>query len=108
MKKSLLFLLLFLIAGCSSTSSLQIGSKPVETRDEAIAIAVEHWINMYGKEQIDREKPYKAIPMGAVWVVHGTKPNQEEGPVVLTGVAWATISKNNGKLLGMTHTTKKR
>ena len=97
-------LLLFLIAGCSSTSSLQISSKPVKTGDEAIAIAVEQWISIYGKEQIDREKPYHAILMGAVWVVHGSMPNQEQGPVVLGGIAWATISKKNGKLLGMTHT----
>jgi len=90
---------IFIISGCISVSSVKETQKPVKDELKAIAIAVEEWQRIYGKKQIAGEKPYHAIQVGEVWVVHGSLPPQTVG-----GVSWAVISKKDGTVLGTTHT----
>ena len=80
-------------------SSVHTEAKTIDSEKEAISIAVKKWQSIYGKKQIQEQKPYFALTVGEVWVVHGSLPPQTAG-----GVAWAVISKKDGAILGVTHT----
>lgn len=64
----------------------------------AISIAVAVWTPIYGKEQIDSEKPFKASLKGGVWTVTGTLPEGFDG-----GTAIAEISQESGCILRVIH-----
>ena len=66
----------------------------------AIQIALAVWSPIYGKAQIDSEKPYTATLKGDVWTVSGSMP---QGAAVVGGVAIAEISKQNGTILRISH-----
>jgi hypothetical protein len=70
----------------------------VPDAETAIAIAVAIWNPIYGKKQIEEEKPFKASLSNGVWTVHGSLP---EGCV--GGVAIAEISKDDCKVLRVIH-----
>jgi len=72
------------------------GYVPDETT--AIAIAVAVWNPIYGKEKIQKEKPYNATLSNGVWRVTGSLPERCIG-----GVAIAEISKDDGKILRISH-----
>ncbi len=61
-------------------------------------MAVAVWNPIYGKENIEKEKPYTASLANGVWTVTGSLP---EG--VVGGVAEAEISKNDCKVLRVSH-----
>ena len=64
----------------------------------AIRIAVKAWIPIYGKKQIEHEKPYKAVPKGDVWYVDGYVPDGMKG-----GAVHAEIAKKDGHIIMITH-----
>ena len=64
----------------------------------AISIAVAVWIPIYGKEQIEKEKPYTAVLKNGVWYIAGSLP---EG--WLGGVAEAEIAKDDGRIIRISH-----
>jgi hypothetical protein len=64
----------------------------------AIRIALAIWEPIYGREQIEKQKPYRATLREGVWVVEGSLP---EG--WLGGVALAEISQRDGKVLRVSH-----
>lgn len=64
----------------------------------AIRIAVAVWEPIYGKEQIEKEKPYQATLIDGVWVIKGSLPTGMAG-----GVAVAEISKQNGTIIRVSH-----
>jgi len=66
----------------------------------AIQIAIAVWSSIYGKAQINSEKPYTAALKGDVWTVSGSLPR---GTAVVGGVAIAEISKQNGTILRISH-----
>jgi hypothetical protein len=70
----------------------------VPNAETAIKIAVAVWIPIYGQEQIDGEKPYKARLENEVWVVEGSLPKGWIG-----GVALAEIQKGDGKIVRISH-----
>ncbi|MBU1043938.1 MAG: YbbC/YhhH family protein [Candidatus Omnitrophica bacterium] len=70
----------------------------VASEQTAISIAVAVWVPIYGQENIENEKPYKAILKDDVWYVSGSLP---EG--WLGGVAEAEIDKKTGKILRISH-----
>lgn len=70
----------------------------VPDEETAIKIAVAVWIPIYGKEQIEGEKPYQAVLKDGVWYVTGFLP---EG--WLGGVAEAEIAKDDGRILRISH-----
>ena len=65
----------------------------------AIKIAVAVWEPIYGAAQIAREKPYHATLRDGVWTVTGSL-----AAWTLGGVAIAEISKQDGRILLVSHT----
>ena len=84
-------------ATCASTFKPKDGFVP--TKEVAIKIAVAVWEPIYGAEHIAAEKPYRARLAKGVWVVEGSMP---QGPV-MGGVAEARISKDDGRILSVSH-----
>jgi hypothetical protein len=70
----------------------------VPDAETAIRIAVAVWEPIYGKKQIESEKPYQATLKNGVWIVEGSLPDDALG-----GVAVAEISKSDGTILRVTH-----
>ena len=71
----------------------------VPTKEVAIKIAVAVWEPIYGAEHIAAEKPYQARLANGVWIVEGSLP---QGPIA-GGVAEARISKDDGRILSVSH-----
>ena len=65
----------------------------------AIKIAVAVWEPIYGVKQIAKQKPFIAVLANGVWKVNGSMPKQ----LILGGVAEAEISKDDGKILRISH-----
>lgn len=88
--------------GAGPPRNTHTGYKPesgyVPDATTAIAIAVAAWIPIYGKKQIDGEKPYNAVLKDGVWTVSGSLPKGWVG-----GTAEALISQDDGRILRITH-----
>ena len=70
----------------------------VPDEQAAIAIAVAVWIPIYGKAEIEGEKPYHATLKDGVWTVTGSLPDGYNG-----GTAFAEIAQDDGRILRVTH-----
>ena len=70
----------------------------VPDEQTAVAIAVAVWIPIYGKEQIESEKPFKATLKNGVWFVEGSLDEPRIG-----GTAMAEIAQNDGRVLSVFH-----
>ncbi|GLI36910.1 hypothetical protein KI811_14825 [Geobacter hydrogenophilus] len=70
----------------------------VPDRETAIAIAVAVWNPIYGKENIEKKKPFKATLKEGIWYVTGSLPFGRVG-----GVPEAEISKDDGRILRISH-----
>ena len=55
------------------------GFVPDASTAKIIAEAV--WVPIYGKEEVNRKKPFKAVLTGNVWHVNGTLPTSFSGGV---------------------------
>jgi hypothetical protein len=71
----------------------------VPDAETAIAIAVAVWTSIYGRKQIESEKPYKAVLIGGTWHVSGSLPAGYD----VGGVAEAEIAKEDGRILRVIH-----
>jgi len=69
----------------------------VPDEQTAIAIAVAAWIPIYGKKQIGKQKPYKAVLNDGVWTVTGTLKHGKGG------TAQARIGRRDGRILEISH-----
>jgi hypothetical protein len=72
------------------------GFVPDEVTATRIAEAV--WIPIYGRKQIEEERPFVATLSNGVWTVTGTLPEGYVG-----GTAVAEISKESGCILRISH-----
>lgn len=70
----------------------------VPNQETAIRIAVAVWSPIYSKEQIEKQKPYKAILKRGIWYVTGSLPKGWVG-----GVAEAEINKESGCIIRISH-----
>ena len=70
----------------------------VPDAETAIKIAVAVLEPIYGKEKIAQEKPFKAVLNDDIWFVEGSMLEIHPG-----GVAEAEISKNDGRILRISH-----
>ncbi len=70
----------------------------VPTKDVAIKIAVAVWEPIYGADKIADEKPYRTTLTEGVWTVKGSLPKGAKG-----GVALAEISKEDGRIIRVSH-----
>ena len=82
----------------ASSNALQPKNRYVPDEQTAIAIAVAVWIPIYGRQQIENEKPYKAKLNNGVWTVTGSLPENYDG-----GTAVAEISREDGRVLKVIH-----
>jgi hypothetical protein len=70
----------------------------VPDEQTAVAIAVAVWTPIYGKEQIESEKPFHATLKNGVWFVEGSLDEPRIG-----GTAMAEIAQNDGRVLRVIH-----
>jgi hypothetical protein len=75
----------------------------VPNEQTAIQIALAVWAPIYGAENIDRQRPFRTRLRGNVWTVEGSLPPAHGGNVMLGGTALAEISKEDGRVLRVTH-----
>ena len=90
-----------LIVGSSALVAQRTYMPPggyVPDADTAIRIAVAVWEPIYGRKQIQSQKPFRAALRNGVWTVHGSLPPNTPG-----GVAEADISKKDGRVLRVIH-----
>jgi hypothetical protein len=53
---------------------------------------------IYGRDEIEKEKPYKTVLRDGIWYVSGSLPAGYVG-----GVAEAEIAKDDGRILRVSH-----
>jgi hypothetical protein len=70
----------------------------VPNRETAEKIAEAVWIPIYGKDNIDRQRPFGATLRNGVWYVCGSLPEGWFG-----GTAEAEISRKDGRILRISH-----
>ena len=75
----------------------------VPTATVAVAIAEAVLVPVYGKQQIDSERPFNAELSGDVWDVTGTVACNPPGSICPGGAAEVKIAKKTGEILFMTH-----
>ena len=77
----------------------------IPTAQTAIAVAEAVLIPVYGNDQFESERPFKAGLNGNEWVVSGAVPchNPPPGAECPGGAAEIRISKGTGQVLFMTH-----
>lgn len=92
------FALLLSVSAAADQSSYKPKQGYVPDEQTAIAIAVAVWIPIYGRQQIENEKPYRASLSDGIWTVTGSLPKGFKG-----GTAEARISKDTGCILGVIH-----
>jgi len=85
--------------GISYAQSFKPKDGFVPDEKTAVAIAVAVWSPIYGEEKIRGEQPYKASLKDGIWHVEGSLP----GKTAPGGVAEMDISKEDGKIIKVTH-----
>ncbi|WP_321333082.1 NTF2 fold immunity protein [uncultured Bacteroides sp.] len=70
----------------------------VPTADIAFQIAKSVLIRIYGKEQIESEKPFSVNLENGIWIIEG---HLEAGS--FGGVAYLELKKSNGEILKVIH-----
>lgn len=72
----------------------------VPNEQAAIQIAVAVWTPIYGKDNIERQKPYKTWLKDGIWHVAGHLPKDMN---IKGGVAIAEIQKLDAKIVRVSH-----
>jgi hypothetical protein len=101
-----ILLIIFLVLMPTLTigqSAQQKGYMPkdgfVPDEKTAVAIAETILIPIYGKEQINSEKPLNAKLKNGIWIVQGSLPEGYDG-----GVAEVRLSKQDARIIFVEHT----
>ncbi len=71
----------------------------ISTAELAFQIAEPVFINLYGRDIIEAEKPFSINIENDIWMIEGTLKENIDG-----GVAYMEIDKNNGAILKVIHT----
>lgn len=102
-----ILILVMIIAPCLAGESQKHSFVPkdgfVPDKETAIRIAEAVWIPIYGEDQINNEKPFKATLRNGVWLVEGSLPEGPENSIVAGGVAVAEIAKKDGHIIRVSH-----
>jgi len=79
----------------------------VPDSETAVKIAEAVLVPVYGKKEIESERPFSAALETSIWTITGTMhcPGSKEGVITLCdgGVAEVKISKKDGRVLHMIH-----
>lgn len=82
-----------------STLHNVIGAKPILTEKEnVIAFAEIILFDIYGKEQIEKQKPYDVFEMDEYWLITGTLDKEKVG-----GTFLIIIDSRNCEIIRLTH-----
>lgn len=76
----------------------------VPTADVAVRIAECILSEIYGKENIEKEKPFSVNLENEVWIIEGNIPQMEDSTVTFCGQSYIEIKKGNGEILKLLHT----
>jgi len=96
MKYLFLFLLLLLIS-CNKAGNVY--SEDNTDKDVAISAVEKVWKSVYGKSQINSQKPFVAEQKNdSIWIVHGTLSKPTIG-----GVAYARVNVKTKKVTEYSH-----
>ena len=82
----------------SDEPSYQPQSGYVPDEQTAVAIALAVWTPIYGKQQIEAEKPFKATLKDGVWRVEGASKEPRVGSTAI-----AEIAQNDGRIIRVLH-----
>lgn len=83
-------MLLFPFSSCTE-------KKSVLTEQDAISIATIKLTEMYGKENVEKEKPFHAkLDHDSIWIVTSNKPDNWIG-----GATIVTVRKSDGKIMNV-------
>lgn len=97
----------YLLVGCVSLTETTHNFVPPEgyVPNEATAkiIAETVWSSIYGKDQIDSQKPFKAELIDGIWHMEGSLEKGRQGLTVIGGVAKMQISKQTGEIVRVSH-----
>ena len=97
-----IMVVLLLMVGCQSMSETRPNYRPpagyVPDAATAIRIAEAVWLPIYGKDQIESERPFIAELSSDVWTVTGSLPEGWKG-----GTAEIEIRKTDGTILRVIH-----
>lgn len=101
-KSSILFIILALFVVSVNAAPKKHNVKPaigyVPNSESAITIAIAVWRPIYGRENIARKAPFKAILKGNIWFVSGSLPKGYVG-----GVPIMEINKMSGEIIRVSH-----
>jgi len=100
-------LFLTVAAICQSAATYKPASGFVPDPKTAVAVAEAVLIPVYGREQIESERPFTATLKRDIWTIEGTLYCLDTKRVKTTdclgGVAVVKISKSDGRILYMLH-----
>jgi hypothetical protein len=96
--RPILRIVILSIAVGSIAPAGRAGGNSVPDEASAVRVAEKVLIPIYGRKQIESERPFTAKLHGNVWVVDGYLPPESDG-----GVAEVKIDKRNGRIIGVTH-----
>jgi len=77
-----------------------IDNKTAIIKDSLTAITMAEYIlfDIYGRDNITRQRPYETYLINNYWVITGTKPKEYKG-----GVFLIIIDSRNSKIVKLTH-----
>ena len=105
MTKTLIGVVMFLSFASSTHSAMK--KERVMDEKTAVAIAEKKLMSVYGKKKTLEEEPFHATLKDGVWTVFGTLtcPDVKGGRTTICagGVAEIKISKEDGRILYVTH-----
>jgi hypothetical protein len=76
----------------------------VADEETAIRFAEKALINVYGRKQIEGERPYHAVLRNGIWHVTGTLHCPGGGDGCVGGTAMADVSQRDGRVMHIIHT----
>ncbi len=95
-------ILALMVAELGRSALMPDGFRPkdgfVPDAETAIKIAIAVWEPIYGRREIEGQKPFRASLRNGVWFVNGSLP-----PDAVGGVAEAEIAKKDGRVLRVYH-----
>ena len=76
----------------------------IPTADIAVKIAECVLLEIYGKESIEKEKPFSVNLVNGIWVIEGHIPNGNDSALTFCGQSYVEIRKSNGEIIKLLHT----
>ena len=78
----------------------------IPTADIAVKIAECVLLEIYGKESIEKEKPFSVNLVNGIWVIEGHIPNGNDSALTFCGQSYVEIRKSNGEIIKLSELAK--